>query len=170
MNRKNVALLTAGVLLALAGTAQAATRTASFVVSATVNDNCLISAGDLTFPAFDGTNSPTSTSTITVRCSSGTDYTVDLSQGSSNDYAAREMVNNLSTTGTPLVYNLYTSNAYTTIWGDNSTGGTGHISALGAGMGTPVAHTVYGRVLASDNTGDIDAGSYSDTITATITY
>jgi spore coat protein U-like protein len=29
---------------------------------------------------------------------------------------------------------------------------------------------VYGQLLASNNTGAIDAGTYNDTITATITY
>ena len=171
MNRKNVALLTAGVLLALAGTAQAATRTASFVVSANVVDNCIIGATGLNFGTFDGTNNLAGTSTVTVRCSNGTDYTVDLSTGSSGSYAARNMVNPTSTSGLPLVYNLYTSNTYGTVWGD-TTAGTGRASGLGAGMavGNAITHTVYGQLLASSNTGPIDAGTYNDTITATITY
>ena len=171
MNRKNVALLTAGVVLALAGTAQAATRTASFVVSANVVDNCIIGATAMNLGTFDGTNNLTSSSNITVRCSNGTDYTVDLSTGGSASFAARQLVNTTSTSGVPLVYNLYTSNAYTTVWGDNSPG-TGRISGFGAGMavGNAITHVVYGQLLASDNTGAIDAGAYNDTITATITY
>ena len=80
-------------------------------------------------------------------------------------------MNTTSTSGVPLVYNLYTSNAYTTVWGDNSPG-TGRISGFGAGMavGNAITHVVYGQLLASDNTGAIDAGAYNDTITATITY
>ena len=171
MNRKNVALLAAGVLLALAGTAQAATRPASFVVTANVVDNCIIGATGMNLGTFDGTNDLTGTSTITVRCSNGTDYTVDLSTGASGSYAARNLVNPTSTSGLPLVYNLYTSGTYGTVWGD-TTNGTGRAGGLGAGMALANArtHTVYGQLLASDNTGEIDAGTYNDTITATITY
>jgi len=80
MKRTIVAPLTGAILLALAGTAQAAaTRTTTFNVSATVVDNCVISAGDLSLGVFDGTTDLASTSTITVNCSNGTDYTVDLS-------------------------------------------------------------------------------------------
>ena len=48
--------VTAGVLLALAGAAQAATKTDSFQVSATVSKNCVIDAPDLNLGIFDGTN------------------------------------------------------------------------------------------------------------------
>ena len=85
MKRNFVAPLTAGILLALAGTAQAATRQATFTVSATVVDNCVVSAGDLNLGTFDGNADLASTSTITVRCSNNTDYTVDLSAGSFSD-------------------------------------------------------------------------------------
>lgn len=171
MKMNLIAPLTAGILLAAAGAAQAATRTATFQVSANVVDNCIIGATALNFGDFDGTNNLTNSSTITVRCSNGTDYTVDLSAGASNNFDARNMVNPSSTSGLPLVYNLYTSSTYGTIWGDN-TGNTGRVDGLGAGMAAinAITHTVYGRLLASDNTGAIDAGAYSDTITATITY
>jgi spore coat protein U-like protein len=37
-------------------------------------------------------------------------------------------------------------------------------------MGSPQTLTIFGRLLASQNTGQIDAGAFSDTITATILY
>lgn len=167
MNRKLVAPIAAGILLALSGAAQAATKTATINVSASVVDNCVISAGALNLGTFDGTNDLTANSSITVRCSNGTDYTVDLSPGSSGSYANRTLINGAYS----LVYNLYTGNDYQTIWGNNQNS-TGRISGLGTGMGptNAITHTVYGRLLASQNTGAIDAGSYADTITATITY
>jgi spore coat protein U-like protein len=36
--------------------------------------------------------------------------------------------------------------------------------------GNAVTRTVYGRLLAADNVAPVDAGAYSDTIIATITY
>ena len=60
--------LSAGILLALTGGVQAATKTDTFVVSATVNANCFIDATDLTFPGFDGSVNVLGTSNIEVRC------------------------------------------------------------------------------------------------------
>jgi len=167
MNRKNVALLTAGIALALAGTAQAATRTSTFNVTATVNTNCVITTPDLDFGTFDGLADTSSTSTITVRCSNGTPYTVDLSAGLSGNVADRTMTSGSS--AVPLRYNLYTNAAHTQIWG-NGQDSTFRASGTGAGMGTARTHTVYGFLAALDNQGEVDAGSYLDVITATVTY
>ena len=157
----------AGVLLAFAGAAQAATKTDSFVVSATVAKNCVIDAPDLDLGTFDGTNDLTASSTISVNCTNGTPFSVDLSQGSSSSFAMRTLVSGADR----LNYNLYTTAAYTTVWGD-ATGGTGHATGTGAGMGVPQTQslTVFGRLRAVDNTGPIGAGTYNDTIVATITY
>ncbi|MCX7065189.1 MAG: spore coat protein U domain-containing protein, partial [Proteobacteria bacterium] len=69
--------IAAGVLLALAGAAQAATKTGSFQVTATVSKNCIISAPNLNLGIFDGTNDLTMSSTISVNCTNLTPYTVD---------------------------------------------------------------------------------------------
>ena len=167
MTRIIVGTIAAGLMFALAGTAQAATRTTTFAVTATVVDNCLIDAGDLSFGAFDGTGDLASTSTITVRCSNGTDYTVDLSPGTSGNAQARLMTS--ATSAVPLAYNLFTDANHATIWA-NGQNSTGRASGTGAGMGTAQPHTVYGLLAAADNLGQVDAGSFSDTITATITY
>jgi spore coat protein U-like protein len=158
--------IAAGALLALAGAAQAATKSDSFQVSASVAKNCIISAPDLNLGVFDGTNNLTSSSAISVRCTVGTSYTVDLSTGSSGAYASRTLVNGTDT----LAYNLYTSNLYTTIWGDNTAGTGRPAAALGGGMGVAQTLTVYGRLLAADNTGPVPDVTYIDNITATITY
>jgi spore coat protein U-like protein len=159
--------IAAGVLLALAGAAQAATKSDSFQVSATVSKNCIIDAPNLILGDFDGTNDLTANSTISVRCTSGTTYTVDLSAGSSASYTARKLV---LVNGTDVLnYNLYTSVAHTTVWGDG-TGSTGRGSGTGVGMATAQTLTVYGQLLASDNAGPVAAGSYLDDLVATITY
>jgi spore coat protein U-like protein len=165
MRKHVIAPIAAGVLLALAGAAQAATKTASFQVSANVVTNCVISATDLALGTFDGTNDLASNSTITVSCTNGTDYVVDLSTGSAGNFTARTLQNS----GTSLFYNLYTANDYLTVWGDDSPG-TGNLGGTGTGMANTDTLTVYGQLLASDNTGPIDAGAYVDSITATITY
>jgi spore coat protein U-like protein len=119
----------------------------------------------LNLGTFDGTNDLAANSTISVRCTSGTTYTVDLSAGSSTSYGARTLVNGTDV----LTYNLYTTGTYTTVWGDG-TGSTGRGSGTGAGMATSQSLTVYGQLLAINNAGPIAAGSYLDNLVATITY
>jgi spore coat protein U-like protein len=165
---KIIAPIAAGVLLAMAGAAQAATKTSSFTVSATVASNCLISAANLDLGTFDGTNDlDTATSNITVRCTTGLPFSVGLSEGLHGSFANRK----LKIAGTDpdtLVYNLYTDSARTIIWNET----TNRSGGIGAGMssGSAVTVPVYGKLLASENDGLGKAGLYNDTIVATITY
>jgi spore coat protein U-like protein len=162
---KIIAPIAAGVLLAMAGAAQAATKTASFTVSTTVAKNCIISAGDLTFVGFDGSADVAAASTITVRCTNGTLYDVNLSTGLSNDFQNRRMFN-----GTDfLEYNLYV-NGTNTIWGDNSVGTGRPPQRTGAGLGTAQTLTVDGRLPVTTNNAAADALTFTDVITATIVY
>jgi spore coat protein U-like protein len=166
MRKQIVAPLAAGVLLALAGAAQAATKTASFTVSATVGKNCTISAANLALGEFVGDNNLTAQSDITVRCTNGTAFSIALDDGVTGTYAGRRMV---GPGGNSLVYNLYTDNTYAAVWGDD-TGTTDVVGGSGTGMANALTRTVYGRLLAADNVGAVEAGAYSDTIVATITY
>jgi spore coat protein U-like protein len=168
MRNSVIAPIAAGVLLALAGAAsEAATKNDSFQVTVNVSKNCIISAPDLNLGVFDGTNDLTASSNISINCTAGTTFNVDLSTGSSASYAMRTLVNGTDT----LSYNLYSTNAYTSVWGDG-TAGTVRGAGTGQGMaaGQVQTLTVYGRLLAAQNTGAFGAGNYSDTIVATITY
>jgi spore coat protein U-like protein len=91
-------------------------------------------------------------------------WTIALSPGLYGTFAVRKMQN-----GTSLLnYNLYTSAARTTIWGDG-TAGTGVIAdgALIAVLGTLSNYTVYGQIPTLQ---DAAAGFFSDTITVTVSY
>lgn len=167
MRMKFNAPVAAGVLLALAGTVHADTRTNTFEVTATVARNCLITAGTLNLGTFDGTNDlDTASSTVSVRCTAGTPFSVGLSTGlHSADFAARKLK---KTDGTDtLTYNLYTNESRTTVW--NETDQVGGGLGLGMSLGNAVPLTVYGKLVAAGNE-DAPQGSYSDTITATVTY
>lgn len=166
MLKQTIGTISAAVLLALASSANAATKTDAMQVSATVSKNCVIDAPDLNLGTFDGTNNLQVNSTISVRCTSGTTFFVDLSTGAGT-YANRTMTNGTDT----LVYNLYSNAGYTTVFGDG-TGSTARGSGTGAGMAAANAQSliVYGRLLASANTGAVGAGTYTDNITATVTY
>ncbi len=94
---------------------------------------------------------------IAVTCDAATSVTISLSTGTGT-YAARKMTRGVD----QLTYNLYSDATRLLVWGD----GSGSTSTVGAVI-TSVNFTVYGRIPGSQN---IPAGSYSDTITVTLTY
>lgn len=131
---------------------------------------CNVSATSLPFLAYDpASSSPKDTTgTVTVSCTVllgvGLSWTVSLSKGSSASYSPRRMTNGVAT----LNYNIFTTTARTTIWGDG-TGGTATISdAVLLQIGTSTFnYTMYGRIPALQ---DVRRGSYSDSIVVTILY
>src|SRR4030081_624261 len=85
-------------------------------------DSCTVAAQTHAFGAYDTINPKSSTSSITVTCTTDNSpktisYTVKLSAGPGS-YATRQMTG----AGDTLTYNLYTNAAHTTIWGDATAG------------------------------------------------
>ncbi len=95
----------------------------------------------------------------------GTDtdsVTVTLNQGNAPTYTPRYMLNGL----VELNYNLYLDPATTIIWGDG-TGGSSIYGPTTVTNGQTVTLTIYGLIPAGQ---DVPAGTYGDSITATINY
>jgi len=153
-----------GILaLGLASTpAYATTQTTTFVVSATVQGSCTISATNLSFGAYTGVLI-TGQSTVTVNCTGGTTYNVGLSAG----LATGATVTTRKMTGQYLAgtlpYAMYKDSAHTQNWG--ITIGTDTEAGTGTGVAQPL--TVYGQIAAGTAPA---ADGYFDTITATVTY
>jgi len=152
------------VALSTSGTAQAATATTTFPVTATVLKACVVSANPLAFGNYDPTSGTPldATTTLSVLCTVGTSFTVGLNAGTASgaSVTTRRMVNGANT----LSYALYQDSGRSTNWGN--TPGTDTPAATTA----PIAAsslTVYGRVTAGQN---VPVGSYSDTITVTVNY
>jgi spore coat protein U-like protein len=166
MRRSTIAPIAAAVLLALAGSAQAATKTTTFGVSASVASNCLVTATNLAFGNYTGVAALTGSSDVGVRCTNGLGYTVKLSAGGGT-YATRL----LASGGNSLQYNLYKASDYSTIWGDG-TSSTGVVTDTGAGMASASTktHTVYGQLPDNATNQAAPVGSYADTITVTVEY
>lgn len=91
-------------------------------------------------------------------------YSIGLSAGTGGSIANRQLTGPSST---PLGYNLYTSSAHTTVWGTGTV--TDSYSALASVGGNSVSrsYTVYGRIPIGQY---VAPGSYSNTITVTVTY
>ena len=133
-------------------------------VSATVSNACRITlATDLDF-GNAGTLAANrdQTSSITVRCPSGTNWRLGLSNGTYPNGAVRRM---RSAAGNFVRYELYRNNARTQRWG--TTPGTDTSNGTGLGETSPVTQTVYGRVPAQ---AAAPSGAYTDTVTVTLTY
>jgi spore coat protein U-like protein len=104
-----------------------------------------------------------STGSITYTCVSLlAPITIDLSKGVGSGYSPRRMHKG----GDNLSYNLYLDASRVTVWG-NGTGGSSRYGPVTPPLGSPVTVTIYGRMPARQN---VRAGSYTDTITATINF
>lgn len=144
----------------------AATATANVTVSATVANNCTITGGALAFGAYDplvtnATDAKDGSGTFTVACTKGASgVTIDLGQGQ-NYSSGRQMI-----AGSDAVsYQLYSDSGRTSIWGSTSGGAT--VAVAAPTSKAPVTHTVYGRITGGQ---DVAAGSYADTVVATVNF
>jgi spore coat protein U-like protein len=169
MFRNSIVPITAGVMLALAGSAQAAgTKTATFAVNANVASNCFITTTPLTFGDFDGTADVAANATLVVRCSKNAGYSIALNAGTTGSATLLQRLL-AGPGGDTLQYNLYTTAGFATIWGNNA-GGTGWMTGAGTGLGNSATLTVYGNLPNNATNQGAGVGAYSDLITATITY
>jgi spore coat protein U-like protein len=131
---------------------------------------CTTSAQAVAFGNYDplSLSATDSTGQVTVDCTGililAVTFTVDLSTGVSGSYASRQ----LASGGNRLNYNLFVDLAHLLVWG-NGGAGTSHVTGLFLlGIVHQSAnYTVYGRIPARENAA---VGSYSDTITVTVTY
>lgn len=177
----------AGLLLAaLAGSQPATaqgqgvalrTRTTTFVVSVTVDNDCQISGataldfGHIRAPLSDLTASRMDpveqVGRFNVSCSRNTRYTLYLDRGSvaGSSVANRLMAGSTAGNSDRLSYQLYLDPAFSTIWGDGSSGGANGLG--GVGNGAAQSYAVYGRIL-SQNLPAADL--YSAIITASLTF
>lgn len=150
-----------GAALAGAGAAQAG--------------DCTIGTSALAFGSYDplAATPVDANGTVQVACTPnlfevvfGVSVTVALGTGSSSTYASRTLRQGTMST---LSYNLYTTAARNTIWG-NGTGGTQtRGAAIGGLLGeaSPYSFVVYGRIPAGQDPG---AGLHSDAVIVTVTF
>jgi spore coat protein U-like protein len=136
------------------------TATTSFTVTAIVTNSCTIAAGALNFGTYTGAVLTNSTM-ITAKCTLNGPYYVGLDAGTATGatVTTRKMTSGTHT----LNYSLYSNSARTTNWGNT----VGSDTVSGTGTGANQSLTVYGQVPAGQT---LFPGSYTDTITATITY
>ncbi|MGH7772293.1 MAG: Csu type fimbrial protein [Candidatus Binatia bacterium] len=163
MNKKGWLTLAFAVLSCFGGAevAQAASSTISLDASATVSNNCTISAGSLNFGTYDtlASSPDDDTGTVTITCTPDAPVTLELNLGVNASGSQRRMTNGTNF----LNYEIYQDAGRTIVWGSVASGQ--HQTAMGTGAAQNF--TAYGRIPALQK---IPAGSYSDTVIATVNF
>ncbi|HZP10963.1 MAG TPA: spore coat U domain-containing protein [Nevskiaceae bacterium] len=162
-------VLVAGALIACTSSAvQASTTTTTFNVTATVISSCSTSASDLAFGNYDplAVGAAVGTTTVTVTCSLLAPYSIGLSIGT-NGVAINNRKMKITGGGTDLLnYGLYRDLSHTLNWGITTGLGGDTLNLVGTGLA--VGSTVFGTIPAGQTGASV--GSYTDTITVTITF
>ncbi len=168
-NLSRIAIVTSLTLaLNCPAPALAASSSDTLAVSATVAATCTVAGNTLAFGIYSGQLIDAST-TIAVTCTNTTTYSVALSSGAHAGSGGGEGRANRRMAGpgaARLAYALFNNSGRTTEWtSDAGEGGQGLVS--GTGNGAAQLLTIYGRLTAAQY---VTPGSYSDTVTATVTY
>jgi spore coat protein U-like protein len=135
--------------------------TTTFNVTATVPATCVVSATALGFGSYTGVVATAQTNVL-VTCTNTTGYTVGLNAGLTTSATVTTRQMGITQPAGGLNYSLFSDSGRTTNWG-NTTGSW----VSGTGSGAQQTLTVYGQVPAGQY---VTPGSYTDTITATVTY
>jgi len=164
MTRPIIGVGAAAMLAALSAAAQAATATSSFQVRITIQAQCLAATTtDLDFGSSGFlTSNIDAQSSIQVQCTNTTPYNVGFDKGVNGaSVTARKMKGGPS--NELISYSIYSNAGRTTNWGNT----VGTDTVAGTGNGSAQTIQVYGRVPAQSTP---TPGSYTDTITVTVTY
>jgi spore coat protein U-like protein len=162
-SRGCVAAVGAALLLASASAPRAATSTATMTVQMTITATCTVNSATALNFGTQGvlTTNVDQTSTIQVTCTNTTPYNIGLDAGTGTGatVATRKMTSGANTVN----YTLYSNSTRTTVWGNT----VGTDTAAATGNGSAQSYTVYGRVPPQAAPAP---GTYTDTITVTVTY
>jgi len=163
--------LMGGTALALASLfsitqAEAATVTTTFNVTANVQVSCAVTATDLAFGTYhpNNANPLLAQSNVLVTCTNGAAWDLALNKGLHGTSVTQRAMANDTAPSVLMNYQLFSDPAHTINWGETT--GTDTVSGTGTGAVQEIG--VYGRVPSQQST--VQAGGYSDTITATLTF
>jgi len=163
MRGKLIFVVLAGLLLGSSGV-HATTTTTTFQARVTIAATCSIGGTttlDFGSPGLLAANVD-QTSTIQITCSDTTPYNIGLDKGTNGASVTARLMKGGPSNET-IQYSLYSDSGRTTNWGN--TVPTDTVSS--AGIGSSQSFTVYGRIPPQTTP---TPGTYTDTITVTVTY
>jgi spore coat protein U-like protein len=165
MNRYRIAAAVLAGTAALIASPAFAVNTGNIGVSLTVEEECTMATTPLTFGTTGIIDTAlTGSADITIECTAESPYAIALDDGDNGagNTSARKLKNTVE--ADVVNYQLYSTSDYGTVWGDEI--GDDTVDSASA-TGADEVYTVYGQILTHQN---VSAGSYVDTITATIWY
>ncbi len=154
------------LLIGSTNVAQAAEpKSAELAVSASISGNCTISTVAVGFPTYDpivthATAADNSTSgSVTIACTKNTAASIGLGQGL-NYSGSNRMSDGASNY---LTYGLFQDGSHNLPWTDSGLG----LQSITPTSKDPITYTVYGSIPGNQ---DLPAGTYNDTVLATVNF
>lgn len=139
-----------------------------FLVSATVQKNCTVSANNLTFNAVAaGTATAPGSTTLSVTCTVSTPYTVGLAPLNVSSTTGAGTMNGTGGNANTVQYQLYSNSGLSQAWGNTATAGSTGNGVAGSGTGSAQSMTVYAKTTSST---DVTPDTYSDTVQVNVNY
>jgi len=163
MRGKLIFVVLMGLLLGSSGV-HATTTTTTFQARVTIAATCVIGGAttlDFGSPGLLAANVD-QTSTIQVTCSNTTPYNIGLDKGVNGASVTSRLMKGGPSNET-ILYSLFSDSSRITNWGNTVL--TDAVSS--AGIGSSQSFTVYGRIPPQTTP---TPGTYTDTITVTVTY
>jgi len=167
---QGVAGLSAALAVSLtfaAGSATAATSTGTLgaTTSVVAANSATVATSPVSFPSYNPVaTAPTDgAGQVTVTATGGLSYSIGLGGGLAPSSGTRQLQ---GPSGGLLGYNLFTSSARSTVWGEGQSGFVGQ-TVPGTGSGAAQPYPVYGRIFPGQG---VPAGAYSDSVLVTVTF
>ena len=132
--------------------------------STTVAKKCTtLTGGTISFAAYvpDATDANDAATTVKVNCTKGTQVTISMDKGQGS--GASTTTRKLASADDSLNYSLYTDTSRSDVWGEDAAA----VVFAGEGLLSQTTLDVYGRIAAGQ---DVKPGSFSDTVTVTLSY
>lgn len=176
MNMRNLACAGVAALALTAALlpvrADAGSATGTLTVTATVSSSCTIANATLGFGPYTPGSHQSGNAAFSVTCTLDAPFGVAMGAGAHGSGTGASVTRKMSNGTTFLNYQLYTNAAETTVWGTTCPSTSPYTNCVGGnGTGAPVSLTVYGAIPATGNGATaVGTGSYTDTVTMTITF
>lgn len=170
MNMKFFRFGSAVAALALLGfiqDADAGTVSGSFTISGTVVAACSVTSAaavNLGSSITAASLPLTGSSAIVVNCTNGAGYDIGLTPGSANSDGTGVLTN--AADGSTIAYGLFQLNSYSGAFGNTVGTNTVH----GTGSGVDQTTTAYVKTASSGSEAHLAVGTYTDTVTVTVTF